>query len=95
MSKHKNPFKIEQILSPSIYKLQLSPTWKMHPVFHASLLFTYQETPEHGLNFLSSPPSIIDKEEEYIVESIIVHQGFAFHQQFHLQWKGYSPSEDT
>ena len=47
----------------------------MHPVFHTSLLSTYQETKEHGLNFLSPPPSIIRGEEEYTMETIIAHRG--------------------
>ena len=71
--KRDGPFEIEQVLSPSTYKLCLPPTWKMHPVFHASLLSTYWETEEHGLNFLSPLPSLICREEEYTVESIIAH----------------------
>ena len=72
--KREGPFEIEQVLSPSTYKLCLPPTWKMHPVFHASLLSTYQETEEHGPNFLSPPPSTIHGEEEYTMESIIAHR---------------------
>ena len=75
--KREGPFEIEQVLSPSTYKLCLPPTWKMHPVFHASLLSTYHETPKHGPNFLSPPPSTIQGEEEYTVESIIAHRGSA------------------
>ena len=30
--KREGPFEIEQVLSPSTYKLHLPPTWKMHPV---------------------------------------------------------------
>ena len=67
----------------------------MHPVFHASLLSTYRETPEHGPNFLSPPPSIIQGEEEYTVETIITHRGSASRRQFRVCWEGYPPSEDT
>ena len=69
--------------------------WKMHPVFHASLLSTYQETPKHGPNFLSPPPSLIQGEEEYTIETIITHWGSAACQQFCVRWEGYPLSEDT
>ena len=36
------PFKISHVISPLAYRLQLPPTWKIHDVFHASLLSTYQ-----------------------------------------------------
>ena len=77
--KREGPFEIEQVLSPSTYKLRLPPMWKMHLVFHASLLSTYQETPEHSPNFLFPPPSVIQGEEEYTVETIVAHRGSAAH----------------
>ena len=83
-SKREGPFKIEQVLSSSTYKLRLPPTWKMHLVFHASLLSTYWETPKHGPNFLSPPPSVIRGEEEYTIETIIAHRGSTACQQFHV-----------
>ena len=93
--KREGPFEIELVLSPSTYKHHLPPTWKMHPVFHASLLSTYQETEEHGPNFLSPPPSIIRGEEEYTVETIIAHHGSTACRQFCVQWEGYPLLEDT
>ena len=32
------PFKIEQKIGQQVYKLLLPETWKVHPVFHISLL---------------------------------------------------------
>ena len=43
------------------------------PCFYTSLLLTYKETVEHGLNFLQPPPDLIDGEEEYKVEAILGH----------------------
>ena len=94
-SKREGPFKIEQVLSPSSYKLHLPPTRKMHPIFHASLLSTYLETKEHSPNFLSPPPSLIHGAEEYTVKTIIAHCSSAAHQQFHVRWEGYPLLEDT
>ena len=59
------PFKISQVIFPYIYRLCLPPTWKMHGIFHASLLSPYKETPEFGPNFIPQPSELIDGEEEY------------------------------
>ena len=69
------PFKISQVISPLAYCLRLLPTWKIHDVFHASLLSPYQETTEHRLNFLHAPPEEIEGEEEYEVAEILSHRG--------------------
>ena len=46
------PFKILHVVSPVAYELELPEHWKIHPVFHASLLTPYVETTVHGSNFL-------------------------------------------
>jgi len=56
------------------YQLQLPPSWKIHPVFHTSLLSPYSETPLHGPNFSQPPPDLIDGEAEYEVELIRSHR---------------------
>ena len=45
------PFRITKVVSPVAYELALLSQWKIHPVFHASLLTPYVETPVHGPNF--------------------------------------------
>jgi len=49
--KRYGPFKIIKAISSVAYQLQLPPSWKIHPVFHASLLSPYSEIPSHGPNF--------------------------------------------
>ena len=71
--KRYGPFKIIKEISPVAYQLQLPPSWNIHPVFHASLLSLYRETPSHGPNFSRPPPDLIDNEEEYEVEQIKAH----------------------
>jgi hypothetical protein len=66
--KRYGPFKIIKEISPVAYQLQLPPSWNIHPVFHASLLSPYSETPLHGPNFSQPPPDLIGNEEEYKVE---------------------------
>ena len=38
MPKWIGPFKITQLAGPVTAKLELPPQWKIHPVFHVSLL---------------------------------------------------------
>ena len=46
------PFCITHVISLVAYKLALPEHWKIHPVFHASLLIPYIKTTVHGSNFL-------------------------------------------
>ena len=71
--KRQGPFEISQVLSPLTYRLCLPSTWKIHNVFHASLLSFYKETEAHGPNFSKPPPDLIGTEKEYEVEQIISH----------------------
>ena len=66
--KRQGPFEIAQVLSLLTYWLRLPSTWKIHDVFHASLLSSYKETEAHGPNFPKPPPDLIGTEEEYEVE---------------------------
>ena len=75
--------------------LHIPSQWKIHPVFHASLLSTYKETLEHGPNFLRLPLDLIDGEEEYKVEVVLGHRGKSGCHTFLIRWKGYSTAEDT
>ena len=73
--KREGPFTITKVLSPLSYKLKLPTSWKILPVFHASLLTPYHENKIHRLNFLAPHPDLIDNEEEYEIERILKHRG--------------------
>src|SRR5260221_1620648 len=91
------PFKVASQVSPVAYKLQLPPNWKIHDVFHASLLTPYKETEQHGPNFLEPPPDTIEGEPEWEVEKIIkMHlYGRWKKKQYLVRWKDYSPAHDS
>ena len=93
--KRTGPFEIEQVILRMAFRLKIPSQWKIHPVFHASLLTSYKETPEHGPNFLRPPPDLIDSEEEYEIEVILGHRGRPGCRTFLIRWKGYSAAEDT
>jgi hypothetical protein len=69
--KHYGPFPITDVILPVIYCLTLPLSWKIHNVFHVSLLTPYKETEEHRLNFAEPLPELIKESEEYEVEQIL------------------------
>ena len=93
--KREGPFTITKVLSPIVYQLRLPKTWKIHPVFHASLLSPYRENEVHGKNFPVPPPGLINGEEKYEIEKIIRHRGTPLPCSFLIRWKGYSAEEDS
>ena len=93
--KQEGPFTIMKVLSSIIYQLRLPKTWKIHPVFHASLLTPYRENAVHGKNFPMSPPDLINREEEYKIEKIIRHCGSLTSCSFLISWEEYLAEEDS
>jgi hypothetical protein len=70
-TKRYGPFPITKEVSPVVFQLTLPPQWRIHNVFHASLLTPYKDMEEHGDNFAQPPLELIDGQEEYKVEQIM------------------------
>ena len=94
-AKREGPFKITKVLSSLSYQLEILKLWRIHSVFHTSLLTLYKENDTHSPNFLQPPPDLINREEEYEVEWILKHWGHPKCHQFLIRWKGYSADEDS
>ena len=94
-AKREGPFKITKVLSSLSYQLEIPKSWKIHPVFHASLLTPYKENDIHGPNYPQPPPDLINGEEEYEVKQILKHQGRPKRHQYLIRWKGYTADEDS
>ena len=80
--KQTSPFDVKEVIFYTAFCLHIPSWWKIHPVFHASLLSMCKETMEHGPNFLQPPPDLIEGEEEYKVEVILGHHGKPGHHTF-------------
>jgi len=82
-------------MRPITYCLKLPDQWRIHPVFHASLLSPYQETETHGPNFPQPPPDLIEGEKEYEVETIITHRKQGKGHRYLVKWTGYPSSKNS
>jgi len=93
--KREGPFKITKVLGPLSYRLKLPIRWKIHDVFHASLLSPYSETETHGPNFTYPPPDLIDGEEEHEVEAIRAHRKRGKGYSYLIKWKNLPTGEES
>ena len=91
------PFKVISS-TPTNTKLALPKSWRVHPVFHNSLLTPYKETTAHGPNFTRPPPEIVEGEDEhYEVETVLQSRPSPNRRgiQYLVKWKGYPNSENS
>jgi len=92
------PYLIEEVISPTVYKLTLPKTMKIHPVFHVSLIKPYRTTNEFERE-IPPPPVIINENEdeydEYEVESILDMKTKHKKKFYLVKWKGYPLHDAT
>ena len=93
--KRQGPFAITDVLGPLTYRLKLPDQWKIHPVFHATLLTPYHENDIHGPNYTYPAPEIIGDNDEWEVEAIIGHRRKHGKMTYQVKWKGYPTSENS
>lgn len=88
------PFKIVRQVGPTVYEVELPPTWKIHNHFNADRLTKYNLDPTRGP---TNPPPELDPEGEstYEVERILDKRRQGRKLQYLVHWKGYSSSDDT
>ena len=75
------------------YQLQLLTSWRIHNVFHVTLLKPYRETETYGRNFPEPPPELLEGEEVYEIESILNHRRRGRGYQYYVKWAGYPISD--
>ena len=89
------PFRIQKIVSPIAFGLDLPPGWWIHPVFHVSKLKRYIRSQELLTEVEPPPPVLVGDTLEYEVEGILRHQGTIAQRQYLVLWKGYPLTEAT
>jgi hypothetical protein len=88
-------FKVVAKVSNVVYRIQLPATWKIHDIFHTSLLTLYNKTSAHSPNFLKPPPDLIEGKPEWKVKMILGDRIYKKKKQCLIWWKGYTPAHDS
>jgi hypothetical protein len=101
------PFRILARIGKSAYRLELQGHWRIHNVFHTSLLEPYRKNAFKGQLQIRLEPEEIEKEKEYKVEWILQSEVCTTRRKiggryksfkslyFLVQWKGYQEDEST
>ena len=82
-------FVITEVLGPVTYRLKLPKSWRIHDVFHATLLRPYKENKIYGENFTEPPLELLEGEEVYEIETILNHRKRGRGYQYFVKWQGY------
>ena len=96
--KRLRPFKIVDVVgeSKAAFKLKLLPHWRIHPVFHVSLLDPYRANKIGGREQpLPMPPEIMNGGIEYEIEVVLDSRIQRNKLGYLVEWKGYGPEERT
>ena len=89
------PFLVTAAISHVTYQLKLPSTWKIHNVFHASLLTPYKETTTNGQQYQEPAPDLVDGQPEWEVERILGARKRRNQLQYLVRWKGFSEAHDS
>ena len=89
------PFPITRVISCTSYQLKLPPQWKIHNIFHATLLTPYKETALNGHQNQEPAPELINGQPEWEVEQILHVRRYQRQIQYLVRWKGFSEAHNS
>jgi hypothetical protein len=89
------PFRILERVNPVAFRLALPPTFRLHDVFHVSLLELYHPSRIPGRQPPPPPPVELSTGEEYEVDRILDSRLRRGRLQYLVLWKGYPLSDAT
>ena len=95
-SRYTGPFKITEVVGTTACKLKLPSGWKIHNVFHVSLLKKYKRSTDRDTPPASLIPIQAENQTEYVVAKVIGSKLTGDGKTLYLVlWKGYPESEAT
>ena len=89
------PFVVMAAISHVAYQLKLPLMWKIHNIFHGSLLTPYKETLINGEQYQEPTPDLIDGQPEWEVECVLGTRKQCHQLQYLIRWKGFSKAHDS
>ena len=93
--KRYGPFVILDKIGTHNFRLKLPHQWKIHPVFHITLLSRHKKDKIPGRTPKEPPPFEVQGAEEYEVEDILDSRIYRKGLQYLVKWKGYLSNENT
>ena len=97
--RHLGPFEVIGVVGThrQAYKLRLPASYKIHPVFHVSLLEPYHRREGDGETPDVTPVEIQPEGDYWEVETILAHRDKSrrLGREYYVRWKGFSPAEDS
>ena len=89
------PFQIEEAISKTAMRLKLPKTWKIHPVFHVSLLEPFvQGNREVNLDDVLRQSDPVENSPEYDVDKIMGSTQRGKKVLYLVKWKGWPAKKD-
>jgi hypothetical protein len=89
------PFLVTSAVSRTSFRLKLPATWKIHNVFHGTLLTPYKETATNGNQYQEPAPDLVNGQPEWEVEQILGARKRRQQLQYLVRWKGFSEAHDS
>ena len=101
------PFKVLETRGNRAFKLDISPLWKIHPIFHLSLLEPYKVSDRPNREQLPREPEDVEGDKEWEVEKIVKSEIITYSRKvrrvdkefkelrYCVKWAGYSEDENT
>ena len=86
------PFKIQKVVGPVNFRLQLPKTMNIHPVFHISLL---EYAPPGAAPAPITEIQPVNPNAEYEVSQVLDCKYVSSKVKYLIRWKDYPPSEDS
>jgi hypothetical protein len=85
-SRHHGPFRIKEKLSNLTYQLELLPQWKIHDVFHVSVLSKAKAYAILNCWNLPRPLVKVNNDDFWVIEKYVNSQRFRNRFQFKIWW---------
>lgn len=91
------PFLITEKVGTVSYRLGIPHDWRIHDVFHISLLKPYLESTEYTDRMVPVATRYSPSEETkwYVIDKLVAVEGTDRKQRYKVRWKGYDEADDT